>query len=1557
MGVWTIFINGISRKYKTIGLDRKLDMNSPTEFRAKIESSSDIKFMDRVEIKRDNVNEWVGYIEEAETVWESDGVYLNVSGRDNSLILWKKYTEDFSNFVEKTQGFFGSVNFSELFKLMLRTPKSDLTDTNANTSFPNNKEGWGLDYTTNLLTCSAYRTGLGDPNWVKYRRRGYGWKNTGNAVISTPATLTVDAVYNNQWYYVGSPPYLDTDDTANYVSTALTDYDDVSEFTFQNLSSSALTINSIYLQINYSFGTSILGGSGTVWVYIYDPTLDYYQSVAILTGYNTGWVSKIIDLTGTLSSVSDINNCRIKFVNKTTDIGSIYAMCNVSYAKLSVSYSYSSTGASGQSIDDYFKINFNKANVCGIYIESRNENDSYPRNYKIISEQNVLLPIAGTGWTEVDPSSHINPNIDNTSITFTSSPVEVAYNYKDYGVGGLTSFGHKTNIKINSAYRADYLNTVYAITNNIESRYSLEANNRDFFAIDVVNDGTYTYLRFYMRQGGVGTTQYSSYLTLGTLYYLRVTKQATSINIKVFSDPTMTADKMLDDKTFTISAISFRYLFNCLTYGAEQWLTLFTDGFDSDTYLVPPWDALSLLYVIPTLSTSQAHTGTKSVKFNTDGADEQSWLLKNLSPNIDDELQYTAWFYLGAGPSSDAITTTLPVNGFDWSIQEVGWGATGAANFIDSDDSDSSFISITNDPVFLGNEYGKFEFANLNPKYTAANLPTLHMHMKARLYDGVSGHATNMSIRPRISLDSGVTWHNLTGDPQFTFDAGTYVDKEVDISSVVSRYGLNVNNVWVKFEWCGVAGSTGSGYGGLDITYCYIEVIGTGYFGGVTLMQIYNSGKYSGPWYSPTYWTIAGLALKPSNYGWWYAYLYGYDDTHNYWEESYAWDAVFDGGWRGFRINCHIGAGSGWATLQYYFSGAWHTWYTKSSISNSGYGSMNKVRLGSTCWNGGYVTGGVYADDVEILGKTSIGATNTTIQSNEKTSTEIVSEVTNNTYRDIIHSWSPVEIDNLVIQITADDASHDWGISQIYIYKPEDTKIKPYLDGTTEPTEPTPYTYVGGPYIKAYNIQDVFTDAIGPINIGKQRLLDAIYYIVQKAYEESDEVYNPYEWWMSLDDDNTLNIATQKGSDKSSTITFVRGTNLGSCTRKQFINDTAQRVYIAGQGEQKRQQNNSLWVQTQDGMNDVRTFYEEIEQDKTSVADVNGNPAIANIIGKVYLGRNGFKRDQITITVNKDTYATMAYDVGDTVWIEDSFTNLAGAYRIWNIHKDIDENGEKIEITLGYPKYKYEDEIQAIYKQLKALGVVGVTTPDWTAEGYDSSKINATAISVQSLWSLYASNGETVAAASTDTSWSTTIGGGTFVSSNGQTMQITGKTTGSTVDCTMKYIQYNSVGEDAAVSLLTDPHFVADIKLVETGSGWNIGDIFDIGMTNGSTMSGVNFRITKIGGGLFICYMRYQLPDGSNGIKAIRYLNPNVKYRLEIITDSATNIVTFNVYTLNSAGEESEQYPVSGIAQITYGLNFTVNPLLMLLCNNPASGTYVAKANIYSFKLENTVWS
>src|SRR3990170_1106421 len=140
---YTVEIGGISRKYKKIPqYERQLKTNTVTSITLTVEYDTEnpINFWDAIEIKKNGVSEWKGFVEGKNITCDKDGIYYEITGRDNSVILWKKFNENFSNMHEGTNGFFGRVDSSELIKFFLRSPKSDPVS-----QYPNNKSGWGID--------------------------------------------------------------------------------------------------------------------------------------------------------------------------------------------------------------------------------------------------------------------------------------------------------------------------------------------------------------------------------------------------------------------------------------------------------------------------------------------------------------------------------------------------------------------------------------------------------------------------------------------------------------------------------------------------------------------------------------------------------------------------------------------------------------------------------------------------------------------------------------------------------------------------------------------------------------------------------------------------------------------------------------------------------------------------------------------------------------------------------------------------------------------------------------------------------------------------------------------------------------------------------------------------------------------------------------------------------------------------------------------------------------------------------------------------------------------
>ncbi len=1405
MATWTIEVGGASRKYKTMKFERKLDMNSPTKFTAKVEYSADIDFMNRVVIRRNGTAEWIGYVEGIKSEWDGTTRFLNLAGRDSAFIIWKKYVEDFGNYTEKTAGFFGQVNASELLMFMIRTPYSDpLHDAEANPLFPNNKEGWGMD--ASKLTCAASITAMGDPQYTTLRMRGLGWRNRGIPFESTTKTVNGAPDISN-WSTTGASPYLDDPSNTKYIKyTVGHDESNHAIFDFQDAPADLTSLNSIGLNLWFKhdgspwwwdqayFAVYIWVESLSSWVFCFDQTCG--------GGVYTDWTARTWDLSQLIANKNDLDNIRIKFIGKgslSTYIG--YTITSFSYVK-----------SGSQTMGDYFDVTFSEQEVMGIYIESRMDNDSYPRNYDIVAllgPQEIIGPATirnPKDWVSVDPDTRLVPNgtihsVLDTAFLFHSYSKEVTKNYQDWGAGGLGTFNFKNGFMLKSTPNDDpHLATIFCASDLEETRSQLEADgSAHYIALDIdTHLGSTPVVDFVIHGKIVGSstvTFTTPHMSLDTQYYFQISFTGGHLTITINSDTTT-----IYTHTWAYG-FSLRYLYDAQTWGATEIFTeILNPAQDVDTDMAIPLGALG------------------------------SWV------------------------GTDAHGYTDP-----WTFWINDFPVT------------DKYIGIQAGLLELGSMCYNFHFNEILAldqvtPYTGGTITQGILKIRARLYDGVDGHYDNVRLRAYVSID-GVTYKHNSGVDNFTVSTTGWLDYTLDLTDALQQIKnpftlVNVLGVWevmVKLELSG---------------------------------------------YSP-----AG------------------DETHG-----------------GVEV-------------------AWMRW------SLNGTGTFDNT--------------GLHGDIQE------------TTSNNVE---QILVSVTGNVYRDLIHSWQPITTNGLRIRITEDEPDYSWAISQIYVYGTQPLKIRPYLDGLSDPTTTRPTPYAGGPYIKAVSIDNDFGAPVGPLNIARGRLLDDLNFVVQKCY---DEYYVPFEWWIELNDDNTLHIASQKGSDKSATIIFERGKKLGGVTREKYIDDTVQRVYVVGEGEQKTQQQSSIWVESQEGMDDVRTFYEEVEHEKSLTPNEKGDPEVSRIVGEVYIKKNATKRDQIVVKVTKDTYDSMAYDVGDWVTVNDILTKTIApdnVFRIMNIDKEINDAGEQITIYLGYPRYRFEDEMQNLYKQLKQLGAVGVIKPDWTAEGIEQTQVSATAVGPTSQFTASAKNEEVDASkdiknpawsidpapASSDYKDYEYSGAGTGKSYQSATTPTHGmewqKTDqwmallGPSSDDNLFILRVAIVGDAAGdvldVAINRDPKAVFEIRCHNDTGGshpkvWSNGDAFKMGLAgNNGTLKGNYGGIpwdeysTLIGFWFFGYYNGSSIDlsagwsiDGTPHYKFIRTLQMNHKYRLEIITQSANGIVLFNVYDIEGS-QADEQNPVQMVALIGASqATFTVKPLYIALSSRNVTGQdYRAQLYVYRYE-------
>ena len=589
--LWTIEVGGVSRKFQTLKFGRKLDMNSPASFEAKIDYSSSIDFMDVVVIKRNDVAEWKGYVEDKTVEWGGTTSkverYLTLKGRDAAFIIWKKYIEDFSNYAEKTAGFFGQVNAMELILFILRSPHSDPANTydpstGWNLQYPNNKEGWGLD--SSKLQCAAYQTTVGDAEWTVLRRRAFGWRNTGNPyadalalVVDTgPKPFTLD-----HWTPTGSSPYLNNSDNSTYIKSNISYSGDESAaiFYFTDSPSNLTSINAISVELWFKTDSSIWWWDRAhfavyLWVQSMDSWIFLFDQIcggqAVLN-----WTERIIDVSSVVKSKSDIDNAKLKIINISGASLSTY----IGYTRLLYSYGQSGT----QTIDDYFDITFPAQDIMGIYFESRMDNDSYPRNYQI-STLGALE--AFTGWDIVGPFPPAITLLDSdTTIRFISRQDETDYIDKNYP-NGMGNFDFRFSFMISTTSPHPYAFIPFCLSENEEDyKAMVETAGHYFTALEVKSSAGSIYARARLKTlgstDGGSTTDYVA-LALSTRYYVEVLRSGSMIQYRMFTDPSMNATSLIMyERLYTFdTSQEFHYRFQALTYNGLEWGTQFSNSMD-----------------------------------------------------------------------------------------------------------------------------------------------------------------------------------------------------------------------------------------------------------------------------------------------------------------------------------------------------------------------------------------------------------------------------------------------------------------------------------------------------------------------------------------------------------------------------------------------------------------------------------------------------------------------------------------------------------------------------------------------------------------------------------------------------------------------------------------------------------------------------------------------------------------------------------------------------------------------------------------------------------------
>lgn len=219
----TVHIGGVEKSFIRIHYVKNHPSPDPDTFEIILtpEEVSGVTNFSTVEIKKDGVTEFYGFVEEMTPQDGEDGLEYLVTGRCWKVVLWKKYTERYQESREVgpmdsegnvETGFFGSVKASELFKFIIRCPISIHPK-----GYIRHKIGWGIP--SDEWSCCANVTAEAYyPDWVVLRYAGLAWRGRGTMDTFYTDILSCDSFSGTytDWIETGSPPYIDNTGYISY---------------------------------------------------------------------------------------------------------------------------------------------------------------------------------------------------------------------------------------------------------------------------------------------------------------------------------------------------------------------------------------------------------------------------------------------------------------------------------------------------------------------------------------------------------------------------------------------------------------------------------------------------------------------------------------------------------------------------------------------------------------------------------------------------------------------------------------------------------------------------------------------------------------------------------------------------------------------------------------------------------------------------------------------------------------------------------------------------------------------------------------------------------------------------------------------------------------------------------------------------------------------------------------------------------------------------------------------------------------------------------------------
>lgn len=276
--------------------------------------------------------------------------------------------------------------------------------------------------------------------------------------------------------------------------------------------------------------------------------------------------------------------------------------------------------------------------------------------------------------------------------------------------------------------------------------------------------------------------------------------------------------------------------------------------------------------------------------------------------------------------------------------------------------------------------------------------------------------------------------------------------------------------------------------------------------------------------------------------------------------------------------------------------------------------------------------------------------------------------------------------------------------------------------------------YIGGPYITIGTIDDYDPDddgtnnTVGQINLPYDRISENLELIIERTITS---LFIPWEWW--IDYTGALQVAETRGSTKA--ITLSAANEIGGSLRESSSKQSAQRVRVIGSGEGAEQDvHTSDWYDDIPEMSTINSFYETIVGDKTIT-----NKDIADKWAQVILAQSASLRQEVTVTLHDDPFTVTDFDVGDTITVNDSATQISGQYKIATIDKIVDsDSGETTVLTCVLRKGDITDRLADIYKTIQKLLTSSTYLDTLLGQGSQQRKIASE--EVTDVWEQTSSN-------------------------------------------------------------------------------------------------------------------------------------------------------------------------------------------------------------------------